>query len=134
MLMPTVSRYMTMQPHAVASTEPMAAAHRLMREYGFRHLPVIDDDNLVGIVSDRDLHLLETLRDVDPEQVSVREAMTTPAVVVPPQAPLDQVVELMSERRLGSVVIVDRHRVAGIFTATDALWALLDLLRRVAAG
>jgi acetoin utilization protein AcuB len=52
---------MTVSPVVIASDRTLADAHRLMRERGFRHLPVVDDGRLVGLVSPRDLYLLESL-------------------------------------------------------------------------
>jgi acetoin utilization protein AcuB len=132
MLMPTVDRYMTLHPYTVVPSDPMSVAHRLMREHLFRHLPVIDDGKLVGILSDRDLHLTQTALS-DPNQVTVAEVMTTCVLAVTPETPLDEAIELMSTARCSSLVVMGRTGVAGILTATDALWALTDLLRREAA-
>jgi len=132
MLMPPVSRYMTIAPHAIGPRQPLAAAHRLMRDHRIRHLPVLDGDRLVGIVSQRDLHLLETLPDVDPESILVEEAMTDEVFVVSPEAPLDQVVARMADTKQGSVVVMRSDAVVGIFTTIDALRAFNDVLQRVA--
>ncbi len=130
--MPVISRYMTLAPAVIGPDEPMARAHELMRARRIRHLPVVDGDTLVGVVSQRDLQLMETLCDVDPAVVTVREAMTAPAYAVRPDAPMDQVIPEMLERRLGSAVVVGDSGVEGIFTSEDGLRALLDLLDREA--
>jgi acetoin utilization protein AcuB len=130
MLTPPVSRYMSLDPVVITAGETMTSAHRLMRGRHVRHPPVVAGAKLDGIVSDRDLHLLETLRDVDPDAVTVDEAMTTDVYAVAPDTPLDTVLEAMAERRLGSAVVVDDRGVVGIFTAVDALRALLAILDR----
>ena len=61
----TIRRFMTLGPHSITSRQTLAEAHQTMRERGVRHLPVVDDGKLVGVVSQRDLYLLETLRGVD---------------------------------------------------------------------
>src|ERR1041385_8352156 len=76
MLMPSMSRYMTRQPWTIRKDAKMSQAHELMRGHRIRHLPVLEDGKLVGIVSDRDLHLMETLPDSDPDEITVDEAMT----------------------------------------------------------
>jgi acetoin utilization protein AcuB len=130
MLMPTVSRYMTLHPHSVAPTDTMACAHDLMRVHGFRHLPVVERGRVVGIVTDRDLRLGPGS---DPFALRVADAMLAPLVVIGPQTGLDEVLELMSTRRCDAVVVIGNEGLAGIFTASDALWALTDVLRRAAA-
>ena len=131
--MPRVSRYMSRDPVTIGPGAPMSLAHRLMRERKLRHLPVVEHGRLVGIVSDRDLHLLESLRDVDPAEVTVGEAMTADVYAVPPDTTLDEVAGEMMERKLGSVVVVGSMGIEGIFTAVDALRALLDVLAREAS-
>jgi acetoin utilization protein AcuB len=126
----TVQRYMTIGPVVVAGDRTLADAHRLMRERKIRHLPVVDGRELVGILSQRDLYLLETLRGVDPATEVVREAMTPEPYAVPPDAPLDEVATEMAARRIGSVVVVDRGAVIGLFTTVDALRALATVVGR----
>src|SRR6187431_2053194 len=90
-----IEAHMTRAPHSIGRDQPLARAHALMRDHHIRHLPVLDGGVLVGLLSDRDLHLIETLRDVDPERVSVEEAMSSIVYAVGPDAPLDQVLDEM---------------------------------------
>jgi acetoin utilization protein AcuB len=101
-----------------------------MRERGIRHLPVLDAGRLVGVVSQRDLYLAESLEGVDPTTDTVREAMCGEPYAVPPGAPLEEVAATMAERRLGSAIVVDRGAVIGVFTTVDALRALASLAGR----
>jgi acetoin utilization protein AcuB len=126
----TVERFMTVAPVVIGSDRPLADAQRLMRERDIRHLPVVEGGRLVGIVSQRDLYLIGTLRTVDPAFAPVREAMTADPYAVPPDAALEDVAAVMSERRYGAAVVVDRGAVIGVFTTVDALRALSALLRR----
>lgn len=123
-----IERYMTESPHTIGRDQTLAAAHRVMREHGIRHLPVLEGGKLVGIVSQRDLHLLETLDDVDPEQVEVSEAMTQDVYAVGPRTALKAVVSEMAEHKYGAAVIMEQGRVSGVFTTVDALRALAELL------
>jgi acetoin utilization protein AcuB len=126
----TVQNYMTLAPVVIGSDHTLADAHRLMRERSIRHLPVVDGGRLVGLVSQRDLYLCETLKGVDPASEPVRQAMSTELYAVPPDAALEDVASAMAERRLGSAVVVDRGVVIGLFTTVDALRALSGLVRR----
>ena len=128
MLMPPIARYMTSQPWTVQPGASLAAARDLMREHAVRHLPVVDDGELVGIVSDRDLRM--------PWHglgLRVRDVMTEQVLAVRPDAPVDEVAEAMSERKYGSAVVVETGKVLGIFTSVDACRVLADTLRRAVA-
>jgi acetoin utilization protein AcuB len=126
----TVQEYMTVSPVVIASDRPLSEAHRLMRERGFRHLPVVDGGRLVGLVSQRDLYLMETLAGVDPATETVREAMSDEPYTVAPDARLEDVAARMAERKLGSALVVDRGSVIGVFTTVDALRALAQIASR----
>ena len=124
-----IARHMTPSPATIDADRSLAEAHRLLRRRGIRHLPVVAGGQLVGILSLRDLHLLETLRDVDPEKVTVEEAMTRGPYTVEPGASVEKVAETLAENKWGSAVVVDGGRVVGMFTTTDALKFLARLLR-----
>jgi acetoin utilization protein AcuB len=134
MLMPAMSRYMTRQPWTIRKDAKMSQAHELMRSHRIRHLPVLEGGKLVGIVSDRDLHLIETLPDSDPDEVTVDEAMTEDVYVVGPEDPVDAVAERMAAHKYGCAIAVNpRGVVEGIFTTVDAMQVLTDVLRRATA-
>lgn len=132
MLMPPVSRYMTAHPFSVAPSASVASALAAMRDHAFHHLPVVERGAIVGIVCERDLHMLEAVAHVDPHTTCVREAMVRRVLTVSPETPLDDVADLMASRQCGSVVVTAGDDLVGIFTATDALAALSDVLDRVA--
>ncbi len=126
---PKIQKYMTTVPICINRTDTVASAHKVMREHDIRHLPVVDGDKLVGIVTQRDLHLIETLKDVDAEKVNVEDAMTTNPYTVHPDAELDEVVAEMAEQKYGSALVVQNHKVVGVFTTVDAMRAFSELLK-----
>jgi acetoin utilization protein AcuB len=123
-----VAHYMTRDPFSVQTGEPLHQAHRIMRARRVRHLPVLKGEELVGVVSERDLYLLETLRGVDLGKEPVSEAMTALPYTVSPEAKLRDVVHEMLREKYGSAIVVHDGRVVGIFTRSDALRALEKLL------
>ncbi len=134
MLMPPMSRYMTLQPWTIRKGATMAQAHELMREHAVRHLPVLEAGALVGVVTERDLALIETLPGGDPRVMTVEDAMVSDVYAVGPDDPVDRVVEHMADHKHGSAVVVDRRgAVQGIFTTIDALQVLADVLRKATA-
>jgi acetoin utilization protein AcuB len=126
---PTIRQYMTPTPHTIARSQSLSTARRLMREYDVRHLPVLEGGQIVGLLSERDLFLVETLPGVNPTDVRVEEAMVESVYTATPETPVAQVIETMIERKLGSAVIMENDKVAGVFTTVDALRALLEKLQ-----
>lgn len=130
--MPAVSRYMTRNPATIERTASLSEAHKLMRERQVRHLPVVDRaGNLCGVVSQRDLHLIETLADVDPQRIRVEEAMVERPFAVTGDTSLEEVVEIMADHKYGSVVVIGHEGIEGIFTAVDACRAFAQVLHEV---
>lgn len=125
---PQIKKYMTTDVQTIGDEQPMASAHNLMRGQHIRHLPVLHQGKVVGIVTDRDLRLVETLSDVDPTKVAVSEAMTSDPYIVSPDASLDEVVATMAAKKYGSAVVCDHGHVVGIFTTVDACSAFAELL------
>ena len=126
---PAISKYMTASPHSIGHDQMLSAAHKVMREHLCRHLPVLHGGKLLGIVTERDLHLIETLKDVNPEEVRVEDAMSAHVYSVSPDAPLDEVASEMAARKYGSAVVMQNEKVVGIFTTVDACRALSELLQ-----
>jgi acetoin utilization protein AcuB len=117
-------------PLTVGTQQAMSVAHRFMREHRCRHLPVLSAGKIVGVVSDGDLHLIETLAGVDPEEVTVEEAMTPEPYCVGPETPLHEAVAQMAEHKYGCSIVVEAGKVIGILTTVDVCRAFADFLGR----
>lgn len=129
--MPTIAQYMTRQPWTIRRGAKLSHARAVMREHRIRHLPVLEGGKLVGIISERDLLLMDRLGEAD---VDVEEAMTVDVYAVAGTEPVDEIVEQMAAHKYGSVVVVNRRgNVEGIFTVVDGMQVLVDVLRRAAA-
>lgn len=126
--MHTIQEFMTPSVFTVARDRTLEEAHQLMREHHLRHLPVLRAGELVGMVTERDLTFIETLRSTDPKVVRVDDAMSEDVFSVSRDAPLAEVARRMANEKLGSAVVLDGRKVVGIFTAIDALRALDTLL------
>ncbi len=124
----TISEIMSPLTHSIGVEQPMAEAAYRMHQFEIRHLPVLRGGRLVGIVSERDLAMVESLPGVDPHAVSVAEAMTSEPYAVPPGASLAAVLREMAVRKYGTAVVVEGERPVGIVTTTDALRLCVSLL------
>jgi CBS domain-containing protein len=134
----TIGELMTPCPVSIRPHQSLADAHRIMRSHGIRHLPVLGEDRVIGVVSQGDLRLLESIGEVDIEKVAVEEAMSEHPYMVWTDTPVAEVLEQMIARRIGSALVVDatsmgRGRVAGIFTAVDAMKAFEQMSRTSSA-
>ncbi len=125
---PQIQKYMTYQPHTIGNDQTLERAFNIMREYQIRHLPVLKGGRLIGILSDRDIKLVMSFDLPKSGKFTVEEACTFDPYTTTPNAPLNEVVALMAEKKYGSAVIMDNGKVVGIFTEVDAMRALAELL------
>ena len=126
----TIGQVMHPCPVALTPRHTLAEAHGMMRAHKIRHLPVQESGRLVGVVSQGDLRLLESLEPIDTRRVEVEDAMTPDPYAVDLDEPLSKVVGEMWARRIGCALVVERGGVVGIFTCVDALALLQRLLDR----
>lgn len=127
--MPAVSRFMTREPYRIASTSSIEQARLLMTEHGIRHLPVMENGKLLGVVSQNDVRVVEAVPGLDLDSVEVSRITTSPTCVWG-ETSLDEVAETMAKSKADCVVVLGGHGVQGIFTSSDALRALGDILQR----
>ena len=122
-----VAEWMSRPVHTVAPATTVADAVALLRRHRIRHLPVMEGDRVVGVVTDRDLRgvALET---------PVSAIMSRPVVVVSPRTAIDKAARLLFDRRIGCLPAVEDGQLVGILTQTDAVAALLDLVRLQVGG
>lgn len=130
MLDPTqpVREFMTSAPKTVAPETALSDARDLMAEFQIRHLPVVRNGAVVGIVSARDVLVVEDLQVFAVYDTNVDDAMATNPVTVPSDTPIGHVVKTMADQNIGAVLVVDEDRLEGIFTDVDAVKLLARLL------
>jgi acetoin utilization protein AcuB len=134
-----VREIMTPDPFAVKSTSNVRQLLRVLTEADVRHLPVVEDGALVGIVSDRDLRGFgPTVIEAIDQPEAARQALEQPAsavmssdvVTVNPETEVGEAIDLMIEHRIGALPVVeaDSTKLVGILSYVDALRAARELM------
>ena len=130
--MRTISQFMTSGPFTIGREQSLAAAKQLMSKSHVRHLPVLHGGKLVGMISERELDVIEALP--GSKQLSVEDAMVPDVYLASADAPLDTVASEMARLKVGSAVVVKDDIVVGVFTAVDGLRALAEVLSSLLAA
>ena len=128
---PTIKSAMSPFPYSVDVGASVADAQEFMREHRIRHLPVTQEGNLVGSVSDRDIKLVlgPDFAYPDAEATRVADVLVRDAYIVDMNTGLDDVLAHMAEHHLGSAIVTRQGKLAGIFTVTDACRHFAEYLR-----
>ncbi len=132
-----VRDWMTPDPVTITPDTPVLEAIKLLKEKGFRRLPVLENERLVGIVTDKDL------KDAMPSKattlsvwelnyllskLTVSEVMAKPVITVQAEEPLEEAALLMEEYKVGGLPVLDGNKLAGIITITDVLRAFIEVM------
>lgn len=137
-----VSKYMTQKLITATPDMSVKQAFLTMRTHRVRHLPVVDGDQLVGIISDRDLRRPRWAESIDDwtayyqvsDDITVRDVMTSNPEVVHTYDRILKAVSLFREQRYGALPVLDKdENLVGILSAQDLLLALETLLLQSSA-
>ena len=122
-----VDEFTSTDPVTVSPDATLVDLLELLKANGFRHLPVVLDGKVVGIVSDRDLLISQFS---GAQRLCARDIMTRDPYSVKQTDSLEDVVFELAKRKFGSAIVLDSHdNLYGIFTVSDALNALIEVLR-----
>jgi acetoin utilization protein AcuB len=135
----TVRNWMTHPVITVESSASLTHAQRMMHEFNIRHLPVVDEEDvLVGILSSGDIrrarpsdaHLLSVWElNYLWDKLTVQNVMSRHVITISADAPLTDALTIMIERRFSSLPVLDEYkRLVGILTEIDLFRALAKLI------
>lgn len=126
----TVADFMTKDLVTVRATDDVALAESLLRLGGIRHLPVVQDGRLVGLLTHRDLLRSGLAGKPLARETAVREAMTPGPTTVRPAASILQAARVMLERKFGCLPVCDDEgKLVGIVTEADFVRFAADVVR-----
>ena len=122
-----IENFMTKSPRTVSAYQKLAFAESLMEDLKIRHLPVLKDDDLIGVLSLRDIRLVQGI-DSDYKKINVEEACVEDPFMVQKDEDVRVVCKDMIKKKIGSVMVMNKEKLVGIFTSIDAL-ALISKLK-----
>lgn len=126
----TMRSVMTPSPFTIDIDASIADAQSLMTEKGIRHLPVIDKERVVSVLTDRDINLALAASVDLKNALHVADVCTLQTYSVSENTPVSEVAAHMAKTHIGSALVVDENRVTGIFTTVDACRCLAECLSR----
>lgn len=118
-----VANRMNRHPVTAGLRETLAEADAKMHAGNFRHMPIVENGKLVGMLSDHDIrqhqgHLSDT---------RVTGAMSEAPITVSPDTSMEEAAEIMLERKIGGLPVVENEKLVGIITTTDVLGAFVEI-------
>lgn len=121
---------MTTVPSAINYESSVYEAMEVMEKNKIRHLPIMKEKKVFGIISDRDVKSLFAFAGANPKTIKVGDVCTDQPYTTKPDALLNEVATEMAEQKFGSALVIDNGKLVGIFTATDACQALSDICQK----
>ncbi len=121
-----VANRMSPSPWTITPDASVAEALELMQTHGVRHLPVVDDGRLVGLVTDIDLRTAYFASLL--EDLSVRDVMEHEPMVIDSSETVYQAARLIHQHKLTGLPVLENGRLVGIITLADILRVFVALL------
>jgi acetoin utilization protein AcuB len=132
----SVERWMSKRVFTTKPDSCLIDAFEIMRDHRIRHVPVVEGDKLVGIVSDRDVRsALPSRRGLQEGWASLGESLLSTRVAqvmsvmpirIAPGASIREAAQIMCRDKIGALPVVDDGRLIGILSAEDILWAIAE--------
>ena len=116
-----VSDCMTPAPACLGPDDTLTAAQALMDAGDFRAVPVIKNDNLVGIITDRDIRKYWQ----QPEVPKIGAIMSENPICISPDDSVNEAIRMLLAYKIGGLPVIRGHKLVGIITTTDILKAVL---------
>jgi CBS domain-containing protein len=110
---------MTTKVQTLSATDTMQQAAAAMQNHNIGSLPVMGDQGMVGIVTDRDLVIRGMAAGSDPGTTSVSSLMTGPVVYGTPTMDINEAADLMSKHQIRRLPIIDGGRLVGMVSMAD---------------
>lgn len=120
-----VKNWMITEVITISPEKTVEDALQLMKLYSIRHLPVVEEDKLIGLVTESSLRpylFNEKLK------LPIKEVMIINPIVIDPETSIDEAARLIYKYKIGGLPVVSKGKLIGIITVTDILEAFIELM------
>jgi len=114
-----IREVMTPGPETIQADQPVAQAAKLMKEADAGMIPVMENGNLLGTITDRDIALRVVAEGKDPQSTMVREIASTDVVTIEPDRDLAEALQLMAKHQVRRLPVVESGRLVGVVAQAD---------------
>lgn len=132
----SITEIMSKNPITIASSESLYEVENLLNKHSIRHLPVVDNDHLIGVINRSDL-LRISVSDLNEAEdgvesvifnnYSISQVMTKMPVFIDVNYTIKEAAKLLSQQSFHSLPVVDQGKLVGIVTSTDLIKYLIKL-------
>ena len=110
---------MTGDPRSIGASVSVVEAARLMREAHIGSLPITDDNQLVGVITDRDIATRVVAEGVDPKATAVEGVYSRDPITIGPDKDLEEAIQLMARHQIRRLPVVENGKLVGIVAQAD---------------
>jgi acetoin utilization protein AcuB len=128
--MPRVKSVMTPFPNSVELDINANEALDIMKEHDISHLPTTENNQLIGVISERDIQFHLEHPNPKKKNLTVRDIYLSDPYIADLNEPLDRVLSFMSENHVGSALITRKEKLVGVFTLNDACRSFSEYLQK----
>lgn len=121
-----VKNWIKRPPITIERTALLQDAVQLMKKHSIRHLPVLEDDQLVGFITESDLRQFYFPAMV--EKIPVHQVMVLNPITINVNASIDTAARLIHDYKIGGLPVLDKKTLVGVITASDLLSAFIEVM------
>ncbi|PLX51454.1 MAG: signal transduction protein [Desulfobulbaceae bacterium] len=122
-----IKNWMQSEPVTIDRQALLQDAAALMKEYGIRHLPVVDEEeNMVGFITESDLRHFSFPSMV--EDIPIHQVMVLNPITTNPNASIETAARLIHDYKIGGLPVLDKKKLVGIITLSDILDAFIEVM------
>ncbi|OGR00469.1 MAG: signal transduction protein [Deltaproteobacteria bacterium RIFOXYD12_FULL_50_9] len=121
-----VKNWIKRSPVTIKRTALLQEAYLLMKKHAIRHLPVVEDDQLVGFITESDLRHFSFPSMV--EDIPVHQVMVLNPITINVNSSIETAARLIHDYKIGGLPVLDKKKLVGVITASDVLSAFIEVM------